>query len=110
MYDSRLNLWEDFNHCWLALLQRQLYDTEKIQGSEGGSSATQNTLPRDSLENLSNQITSLCDEMEKMGLVDYQMGVWEEEIVRSKQAAITSPYQNAPFTDYSQCLLDALMP
>lgn len=48
--------------------------------------------------------------MEKLGLVDYEMGVWEEEIVLSKQTAITSLYQNASFTNYNQCSSDALIP
>jgi hypothetical protein len=29
------------------------------------------------------QLVKNCDNMEKLGLVDYQMGVWEEEIVAS---------------------------
>jgi len=27
------------------------------------------------------ELVRLCDIMEKHGLVDYQMGVWEEEII-----------------------------
>ena len=30
------------------------------------------------------QLVKNCDAMEKHGLVDYQMGVWEEEIVASQ--------------------------
>jgi hypothetical protein len=30
------------------------------------------------------EIVRLCDIMEKHGLVDYQIGVWEEEIVASQ--------------------------
>jgi hypothetical protein len=40
-----------------------------------------------------------CDKLEKFGLVDYEMGVWEEEIIRSKQPAVTSEYQ---ISDYDQ--------
>ena len=70
-----------------------------MQESKEKSCGTQNTLPKDTLESLGNEITSHCDEMEKLGLVDYEMGVWEEEIVCSKQSIVTSAYQ----IDYSQC-------
>ena len=37
-----------------------------------------------SLEHLMRQLIRLCDEVEQHGLVDYQMGVAEEEIVECK--------------------------
>lgn len=33
------------------------------------------------LERMGREITRHCDVLEKSGLVDYQMGVWEEEII-----------------------------
>lgn len=33
------------------------------------------------LERLSSELVRLCDSVEKHGLVDYQMGVAEEEII-----------------------------
>ena len=36
------------------------------------------------LEKMGTELIHLCDGMEKYGLVDYQMGVWEEEILGSK--------------------------
>lgn len=36
------------------------------------------------LEKMGSELVRLCDGMEKYGLVDYQMGVWEEEIISSK--------------------------
>jgi len=80
-----------------------------MQETKEESSGTQNTLSKDTLESLGDRITSHCDEMEKLGLVDYEMGVWEEEIVRSKETAVTSAYQNASSTDYIQCSLNALI-
>ena len=53
----------------------------------------QNTLSKETLKGLGDRITSQCDELEKLGLVDYQMGVWEEEIVDSEQQAVTSEYR-----------------
>lgn len=37
------------------------------------------------LEHLSRELVRLCDSVEKHGLVDYQMGVAEEEIMDRKQ-------------------------
>jgi len=78
-----------------------------MQESKEESTGPQNTLPKDTLESFSDKITSHCDEMEKLGLVDYEMGVWEEEIVRSKETAVTPAYQNVSSTDYIQCSLNA---
>lgn len=35
----------------------------------------------DMLERMGRELIALCDSMERHGLVDYQMGVWEEEIL-----------------------------
>ena len=48
------------------------------------SAQFQNLLPKESLEEMGNELVSLCDGLEKYGLVDYQMGVSEQEIVESK--------------------------
>lgn len=45
---------------------------------------SQGLLPQESLEEMGNELVSLCDGLEKHGLVDYQMGVSEQEIVESK--------------------------
>jgi len=36
------------------------------------------------LERMGRELVRLCDNMERHGLVDYQMGVWEEEIIDGK--------------------------
>lgn len=41
----------------------------------------QSILQEDFLERMGRELVRLCDSMERHGLVDYQMGVWEEEIV-----------------------------
>jgi hypothetical protein len=45
--------------------------------------APQSILSQDSLEKMGKELIRLDDGMEKHGLVDYQMGVWEEEIINS---------------------------
>lgn len=41
-------------------------------------------LSKAALQNLGDELTRLCDGLEKSGLVDYEMGVWEEEIILCK--------------------------
>jgi hypothetical protein len=44
----------------------------------------QSYLQKDFLEEMGREFVRLCDGMERHGLVDYQMGVWEEEIISSR--------------------------
>lgn len=48
----------------------------------------QSLIDHDYLEKMGNQLVKNCDSMEKHGLVDYQMGVWEEEIIASEYTVI----------------------
>lgn len=38
-------------------------------------------LSRDRMESMGKDLIQLCDQLEQYGLVDYQMGIWEEEIL-----------------------------
>lgn len=51
----------------------------------------QSLLQEATLERMAEALVSLCDGMEKYGLVDYQMGVWEEEIMSSEAFRFTLP-------------------
>lgn len=44
----------------------------------------QTLLPDDFLERMGSELVRLCDGMEQHGLVDYEMGVWEEEIITGR--------------------------
>lgn len=70
--------WEDFNQAWLALLERQksLSETETIR------------LDQVTLEHLGTKLVEFCDRLELRGLVDYQYGIWEDYIIRSKCAKV----------------------
>ena len=81
---ERINFWDRFNICWLAMLQRQKDDTQQMLDSGRPPALPQSLLPKESLEAMGNQLISICDGLEKHGLVDYQMGVSEQEIVESK--------------------------
>ncbi|KAF2492037.1 hypothetical protein BU16DRAFT_551790 [Lophium mytilinum] len=77
MHTERLKLWDEFNTCWLTTLQQQKNMLETGQRPQ----PPQSIIEYDSLEEMGKQLVHLCDNMEKHGLVDYQMGVWEEEII-----------------------------
>lgn len=47
-------------------------------------------LSADSLEKMGQELIRLCDLVEPHGLVDYQMGIWEEEILDSKATHLLS--------------------
>ena len=82
-YSQRLRLWEEFNTCWLTTLQKQKAMTEEVVNTGQRPQHPKTLIDYDSLEKMGNQLIKNCDNMEKHGLVDYQMGVWEEEIVAS---------------------------
>ncbi len=87
-YAEHIEFWDSFNVCWLALLQRQEDDTQQMLSSGRPPAVPQNLLPKEFLEEMGNELVSLCDGLEKHGLVDYQMGVSEQEIIESKPKSI----------------------
>jgi hypothetical protein len=91
MHPERLKLWTEFNNCWLVALQRQKELTldARAKGLPGGRPTPPLTLMEAELmENMGKEIVRLCDIMEKFGLVDYEMGVWEEDIINRKPDAL----------------------
>jgi len=83
-YEQRLKLWEEFNHCWLTMLQKQKEMVAESMANRQDPQPPQSTVDYNMLEKMGTQLVKNCDNMEKHGLVDYQMGVWEEEIIASK--------------------------
>ena len=45
---------------------------------------SQSLIPQDGLQKMGKELLRLCDSIERHGLVDYQYGVWEEQIIDSK--------------------------
>lgn len=85
-------MWQDYNHAWLALLQRQKDMMES--GQQLGRSQT--LLGQESLEHLGRKLIEVGDKLEKHGLVDYERGVWEERIVFSKFSRNMVPAKQLP--------------
>lgn len=42
---------------------------------------SQTLVSREGLEKMAKELLRLCDQVERHGLVDYQYGVWEEQII-----------------------------
>lgn len=45
---------------------------------------TQSRIPLEGLKKMGDELVRLCDGIERHGLVDYQYGVWEEQITESR--------------------------
>lgn len=73
-------MWNEFNICWLAVCQKQKDMTQEMLESRSGTSPP-SLLTEETLNKMGRELVRLCDRMEQHGLVDYQMGVWEEEIL-----------------------------
>ncbi|KAJ5570264.1 uncharacterized protein N7459_009694 [Penicillium hispanicum] len=80
LYPDRLRLWNDFNLCWLAVCQRQKGLIQDMVVS-GHPPAQASLISRDRMESMGKDLIQLCDQLEQHGLVDYQIGIWEEEIL-----------------------------
>lgn len=86
LHGQRIQFWDQFNTCWLAVLQCQKDNTQRTISTGQPLPAPQDLISEEFLEKMGHDLVSLCDAIEVRGLVDYQMGVWEEEIISSKHA------------------------
>jgi hypothetical protein len=101
-------LWHEFNICWLSLCQKQKDLTEALLRN-GGHRRRQSLqalpttmLNADSMEKMGQEIIRFCDLVEPHGLVDYQMGIWEEEILDS-MATHLLPVPTSFFPFFFEC-------
>ncbi|KAK3366028.1 hypothetical protein B0T24DRAFT_652004 [Lasiosphaeria ovina] len=77
LHSGRIKLWNDFNHAWLAIFQRQ----KEMMESGHQLQRSQSVIAQDELVKMGKELVRLCDGIERHGLVDYQYGVWEEQII-----------------------------
>jgi hypothetical protein len=80
LHGERIKLWNDFNHAWLAMFQRQ----KELMESGQQLQRPQSLIPQEGLQKMGKDLVRLCDNVERHGLVDYQYGVWEEQIIDSR--------------------------
>ncbi|KAI0885203.1 uncharacterized protein GGS22DRAFT_188493 [Annulohypoxylon maeteangense] len=77
LYRDRIKMWQDFNHAWLSLFQKQ----KDLMGTGLQLQRGQTLISEDGLRKMGKEIVRLCDGIDRHGLVDYEYGVWEENIV-----------------------------
>ncbi|KAK3190556.1 hypothetical protein K4F52_003246 [Lecanicillium sp. MT-2017a] len=80
LHGDRLKLWSDFNNAWLSLIYKQ--KTYMTSGQR--VTRVHQPLSRGTLTKMGDELIRLCDGIERHGLVDYQCGVWEDEIEACK--------------------------
>jgi hypothetical protein len=83
LYHGQLQLWNDVNFCWLAVCQKQT-DLSQDLITTGHLPAHTSLIGRDQLEALGTNLIHICDHFDQHGLVDYQLGIWEEYILCGK--------------------------
>lgn len=76
-YTERLELWQEFNICWEALGQKQKEITEEALRTKR---QPVDILSAAAITNLVDDLVGMCDQLEQYGLVDFEMGIWEEQI------------------------------
>jgi len=81
LYGDRTRLWNEFNTCWLVVLQKEKEMLREYIATGQAPQPPREILREEMLERMGRELIALCDSMERHGLVDYQMGVWEEEIL-----------------------------
>ncbi|KAK6840955.1 hypothetical protein PG987_001815 [Apiospora arundinis] len=98
LHHDHIKLWHDFNHAWLALLQKQ----KDMVASGIPSQRGQTLVSEENLKKMGKEIVRLCDVIERHGLVDYEYGVWEEPIIES----IHYPYRRYPCSSPNDLVAD----
>ncbi|TVY81475.1 hypothetical protein LSUE1_G003210 [Lachnellula suecica] len=77
LHSDRIRLWGEFNTAWLGIFQKQkdlLEAGQRIQ-------PPQDLMTQDTINKMAKDLIRMCDAVEKHGLVDYQYGVAEEQIM-----------------------------
>lgn len=89
LHAERIKLWNEFNTAWLAVLQKQKDMTLEVLDTGHHPRHPQSMISTEFLEKMAKDLVRFCDGIEKFGLVDYQYGVGEEDIMNSEFAWIS---------------------
>ncbi|KAL7649194.1 hypothetical protein ACMYSQ_012420 [Aspergillus niger] len=79
VHPRQLRLWSEFNICCLAVWQKQKDLTRASM--KANIPLPDPCLNISQIETFGEELIAICDRIEKHGLVDYEVGVWEEEIL-----------------------------
>ncbi|PVH68441.1 hypothetical protein DL98DRAFT_522746 [Cadophora sp. DSE1049] len=77
LHSDRIRLWGEFNTAWLSIFQKQKDLIESGQQLQRG----QSLMTQEFINKMAKDLIRMCDAVEKHGLVDYQYGVAEEQII-----------------------------
>lgn len=75
---DRIVLWRNLNLCWEALGQKQKDITEQALRTR---QQPLNFMSAATITETAEAIIAICDQIEQYGLVDYELGFWEEQIL-----------------------------
>lgn len=84
LHSVRIKLWNEFNAAWTSFMQKQKDMTDEMLHTGRTYREPQSMVSLETLEKMAKDLIKLCDGIEKHGLVDYQYGVMEEEIMESE--------------------------
>lgn len=79
--ELKTGFWDNVNNAWLITLQHQRDLTRKMMLTNQPIRNSDAIISAGALERLGDAVVKFCDDIEKYGLVDYQMGFREEEII-----------------------------
>ncbi|KAL7649181.1 hypothetical protein ACMYSQ_012406 [Aspergillus niger] len=79
VHPMRLKLWRNFNICCLAIWQKQKDLTRASMKVNIPLPDPCLSIPQ--IETFGEELIAICGRIERHGLVDYGVGVWEEEIL-----------------------------
>ena len=79
MYAGRLRLWKTINTCWQALGQKQKDVTSEAFRT---GRKPDDMLSVGGIKMLMEDLVGMCDKLQPYGLVDFEMGLWEEQIIQ----------------------------
>jgi hypothetical protein len=77
LHADRIRLWGEFNTAWLSIFQKQKDILELGQRIQH----PQTLISQDFITKMAKDLIRMCDAIEKHGLIDYQYGVAEEQII-----------------------------
>ncbi|KAK6810755.1 hypothetical protein RU639_013529 [Aspergillus parasiticus] len=75
--NDSIGFWQDFNHCWLNLgrnISKTLWQTTHLDCNAKESL-------EEWLRGLADHVINVSDFLEDFGLVDYERGIWEDDIL-----------------------------
>ncbi|KAF9356980.1 hypothetical protein BGX34_009651 [Mortierella sp. NVP85] len=78
--DQKAGFWTGLNNCWLFAFSHY-----------GNARSEEQQLKEPHLHHLYNNVKAWADTLEKYGLVNYELGFWEQDILEAIEVCLTNP-------------------